>query len=350
MMSKNASSGAEQSSKSKSSWKDKMTEQQLDRKRAADRQQVRESRKRSRQTIAMLEEQVKLLSNQQHNTLVADLMHKNESLTEERDALFRRLQAICGAFGLNREDTHNLVTKSCLEQPRASSKNTPDTPVCESAELPISPPETSIHDATNDSPHQLESPPAGEQGDVAMSDDDLVTELDARMRVADSPSPFPEMYALMDQAACSLAVTDENFCEAVMMWRQSNPRINSVYDLAVRLYHINHKPSLMSREVLRRYAGIPTALGRIVHALSPPNQDLESLELLFENNDEVSSDAVSSYSAIDIAKREIAICAFESIRPWKYCSIMARMTMFWVLYRTLMVSSTYPIVGKRSPF
>jgi hypothetical protein len=287
----------------KATWKERLTEDQLERKRAGDRQLVRESRHRTRQTIETLQEQVRLLSNQQPNKLVAELISANTALEEKQDALMHRMYGVCSALGLNKEDAHNLITQSIGGTAATNSTSTQKQTETTSSDGPI----------------------AGAEGEF-----DVRAELDSRILVPNSPSPFPSIKAVMEASQTSTPLSEEEFLESIMLWQQTWVHGASVYDLARTLLHVDRRPGCITRDRLKQLAQHPRVLPRIVELLeSSTTSSLPPLTL--PDPSELVADSIVT------VRREVVICAYESVRHWPYCSKVARIAMFWALYRILLV-------------
>lgn len=292
----------------KRTWKDKFTEEQLERKRAADRQLVCQSRCRTRKTIQTLQEQVRLLSDQQCDQVVTDLMNTNKALEETQTTLMSRLYAISKALCLNKEDAHALITQ----------KGTVSLGIAQKA--------------TEGAPSYDDNSAASELTEIR-GGFDLLLELDARIPGANSPSPFPSIKALIAAGSDSAPVSEEALLDSAMLWRRTCEHGSSVYDLACHLLHIHRQLGCMTRTRLKQPAPQPGLLPRIIDLLesftpgsqNPPVYFFEELE------------APSPQDGLATIRKEIIICAYEAVRHWHYCSKVARVAMFWALYRILLV-------------
>ncbi|KAF5556058.1 hypothetical protein FNAPI_5849 [Fusarium napiforme] len=304
-------------SKSGTSWKEKLTDQQLERKRAADRQMVRESRIKSRQTIALLEERLALLVDKQHDKLIQDLLRSNNSLEQERDALRHRLLAVGGALGLDRDQNLELMQDIVPLDNNHAQK--PSSPM-----------------VTNDVQHQLEEQPhqttdGGHDMEVVNEPFELQDELDARMFESGFPSPWPEIYKAMGCEPGKVNLDTNLFLQAVILWRSRSTitKGTDTLGLASVLFHVNRPPVNLTREKLDRLASAPGILQSLV-------RDLEDIEPFVESRVQVQG-PVEARTTISHTKRELAICAFMAISPWNYISKESRLAMFWGLYRILTV-------------
>lgn len=285
--------------KPKPAWKDRLTEQQLNRKRAADRQLVRESRMRARQTVAVLEERLNLLVNQQSDKLVQEVMRANAALEQERDGLRQRFHAVCTALGLSREQSTAVL----------AANNVNDNDEKSSTE----------HDADNDNDQQAD----------AADNFDLITELDARMLTVGSPSPYPEIFAIMGRSTCDMTIAQDDFLEAVILWRcnsQASPY--QVFDLATKLFNVDRPPVYLTRDRLRSLAGLPDIMQMVV-------RDLAQIRPLSDALADVELPPAAANTTIHQTRKELVLCAFLAISPWDYPSKCGRLAMFWALYRIL---------------
>ncbi|KAL4861915.1 hypothetical protein BDV12DRAFT_203526 [Aspergillus spectabilis] len=300
----------------KATWKERLTEDQLERKRAGDRQLVRESRHRTRQTIETLQEQVRLLSNQQPNKLVAELISANTALEEKQDALMHRMYGVCSALGLNKEDAHNLITQSIGGSTSTAATNSSST-------------QKQAETTSSDGPVAGADP--GPQGEF-----DVQAELDSRILVPNSPSPFPSIKAVMEASQSSAPLSEEELLESIMLWQQTWVHGASVYDLARTLLHVDRRPGCITRDRLKQLAQHPRVLPRIVELLeSSTTSSLPPLTL--PDPGELVTERAGRSDSLVTVRREVVICAYESVRHWPYCSKVARIAMFWALYRILLL-------------
>lgn len=312
----------------KSAWKDKLTEQQLSRKRATDRQLVRENRNRARRTIALLQERIELLSNQQPDRVIADLLQENTNLEREKGALKDRLQSIYIAVGISREDTHELISKSASEDTESSSSGC-KSGVDNSGPLEIPPPPPS--NPQNGKNIVIGSNNEHEQLPECQNEQDLVRELNLRTALPGFPSPFPGIYANMDQISGVVNFCDDEFIESIMLWKLRYPSASSVFELASHLYHVHRPPNRLTQNKLSLITSTPSLLQLLI-------DDLDSPQLGLDLAATTPPSLVVPDTSVTTVKRELIVCAFEAIRPWKYRSRLARITMFWALYRILNVS------------
>lgn len=331
-----ASASKSDTDQQKASWKDKLSEQQLNRKRAADRQLVRENRNRARQTIAVLEERVHLLSSQQPDKLVADLLRDNASLEAEKSALRERLQAVFLAVGLSREQSNDII---------GSATNSEDTSIHPT--ITSSQPDEQTRqevELLQDTSHQLRtsSPETAEFNSSlielkaqAPEKFDLITELDSRMAVGETPSPFPEIFANLQRSGTNPAqgFSDDEFYESLILWRQRYVKDGGAYDIAQRIFHVQRAPTYLTKERLSELVHKPNLLEIVLQQLELENPQLPASSLC----EAIDSCNGSEENTLSILKKEMAVCAFEAVRPWNYCSPVARITMFWALYRILAV-------------
>ncbi|OAL39667.1 hypothetical protein AYO20_01064 [Fonsecaea nubica] len=322
---------------SKSGWKDKLTAQQLSRKRAADRQLVRENRSKARQTIAALQERLDLLSTQQSDKIVAELLKENRNLEAEKETLRSKLQSICSALGLSREESSSLLQQS-------SHGST--TEGITSREGPtVEQPENEIQHAIVDSGRSVPFYTEGQTLQVDSIEDarsqcdasfDLTTELDSRMAVPDSPSPFPGIWAALGRLGSRSNLLDDDFLEAIMIWRSKTGHSGGgVFSVANALFHIARPPGLMSQQRLRSLARTPNILYLLV-------QDLESSEP--SSNPALESMVPTRYpdsddddDSLTIMRRELAIAAYEAIRP----GIRTHLMRDWKSYQSRNLYSSF---------
>lgn len=317
---------------SKSSWKDRLSDEQLNRKRASDRQQVRESRNRFKDTIAVLQRRLDLLSQQQSDRVVHDLMKANAILEEEKQALEQRLRAVGLAMGMKRDASCDLV-KSALEQPqseRQHSSGIPETTISSSKIEPTRPSApTGAAMASGEMRHnvlpaQLDDTPLG----------NLAEQMNHRMLANDALSPFPRVYAAMDSSMSLQEFSDGDFIEAIILWRGQLGGSLSIFDLAATLFHIHRAPSSMTRQTLREIAAKPKILTIVTRYLKSG----QHLTLTTVDKQSPPSEPTDTVAQI---KKEIAVAAYEAIRPWKYLYRNGKLAMFWAVYRLLTVSLTH---------
>jgi len=317
----------------KSGWKDKLTAQQLNRKRAADRQLVRENRSKARQTIASLQQQVELLSSQQPDQIVADVLLENKNLEAAKDSLRSKLMSVYSALGLSREDAHVLLEgrhqSSKGEQIASSVTNTTTSSIGDQQTINVES-RPAVPAAVEDEVPQTE-PTSGPDSATPF---DLATELDFRMAVPNSPSPFPSICAALEQPSPTSNFSDTDFLEAIILWRSNTGYSDSVFNIASRLFHIDRPPSSVSSQRLGNLAHTPGILNLLI-------QDLEASEPtsapVFDSM--VLTNAPEHDDSLATTKRELAIAAYEAVRFWKYKSRLSRIVMFWALYRILTVTS-----------
>ncbi|KIW76443.1 hypothetical protein Z517_11189 [Fonsecaea pedrosoi CBS 271.37] len=299
---------------SKSGWKDKLTAQQLSRKRAADRQLVRENRSKARQTIAALQERLDLLSTQQSDKIVAELLKENRSLEAEKETLRSKLQSVCSALGLSREESSSLLQQSS----RGSTTEGIASREATTVEQPGNGTQHAVIDSAGSVPFYTE----GQTLQVGSIEEgrsqcdasfDLTTELDSRMAVPDSPSPFPGIWAALGRLGSRSNLLDDDFLEAIMIWRSNTGHSGGgVFSVANALFHIGRPPGLMSQQRLRSLARTPNILYLLV-------QDLESSAP--SSNPVLESMVPTKYpdsdddDSLTTMRRELAIAAYEAIRP-----------------------------------
>ncbi|OAG44389.1 hypothetical protein AYO21_01385 [Fonsecaea monophora] len=321
---------------SKSGWKDKLTAQQLSRKRAADRQLVRENRSKARQTIAALQERLDLLSTQQSDKIVAELLKENRSLEAEKETLRSKLQSVCSALGLSREESSSLLQQS-------SHGST--TEGVASREAPtVEQPGNGIQHAVIDSGGSVPFCAEGQTLQVDSIEEgrsqcdasfDLTTELDSRMAVPDSPSPFPGIWAALGRLGSRSNLLDDDFLEAIMIWRSNTGHSGGgVFSVANALFHIGRPPGLMSQQRLRSLARTPNILYLLVQDLesSAPSSNpvLESM-VPTKNPDSDDDDSLTTM------RRELAIAAYEAIRP----GIRTHLMRDWQSYQSRNLYSSF---------
>ncbi|KIW80206.1 hypothetical protein Z517_06821 [Fonsecaea pedrosoi CBS 271.37] len=306
----------------KSGWKDKLTAQQLNRKRAADRLLVRENRNKARQTIASLQQRVELLSSQQPDRSVSELLVENKTLEAERDNL-----------RIPWEDAHLLFEVrpggSCPGAPTTLLSTTTGTQSIDAhtrayVEASLAVTIASGHD---------QRPQAEVNHEPGLNAPfNLITELDFRMAVPNSPSPFPEICAALQRPNLESNFSDAEFLEAIMIWRSNTSYSGSVYNVSSRLFHIHRPPSCGPRKRLRNLAHTRGILHLLV-------QDLEASEpsSVPVCDSMVPTNAPEDDDSLATTKRELAIATYGEVRFWKYGSRLGRIVMFWVLYRILTV-------------
>ncbi|KIX06718.1 uncharacterized protein Z518_04694 [Rhinocladiella mackenziei CBS 650.93] len=333
--------GERSANQPKSCWKDKLTDQQLDRKRAADRALVRENRNRARRTIAVLQERIELLSSQQPDRVIADLMQENAALERAKTALRDRLQSVCVATGISREETHELIARldpgdsaSASITGRRDSTGTgyaqeplSSMDVAVTVAGPSSPAEQGESTHSNSNSHGREARSLGQE---IKTKTDLTVELNFRMRVPNSPSPFPGICVNMDQTSCHVDFSDDELLESIMLWRRKSPNTETVFGLASQIFHVDRTPGYLTQDKLSAMACIPSLVQLVV-------QDLESSQSGLDLTALMPPSHVPPETTVSNVKKELLLCAFEAIKHWKYCSQVARITMFWALYRMLML-------------
>ena len=318
----------------KSFWKDRLTEEQLKKKRAADRQLVRKNRSQARQTIATLQERLDLLSNQQGEKLIADLMQTASNLQKDKDTIFNQLQAVYLALGVDRETAHDLMTKSliCGSEDLSQTIQVRSNGENQSVGSPKSFPAPTGHPAHDSGLDGRAEGNESEESNGTMLD--LRSELDYRMLVPNADSPFPDICAVIGKPADEMGISDEGFLEGIMLWKQQTFWTSSVFDIASKLYHINRAPGNMTKTTLNLMAQHPDTISSIIKDL---NSYDPFLHITPDNTAAVQPPLSATLHNISHARKELIICAFEAIKPWSYRSKLARIVMFWTLYRTLVL-------------
>ncbi|KAK4934629.1 hypothetical protein LTR10_024160 [Elasticomyces elasticus] len=318
--------GADANEQSKPCWKDRLTEQQLTRKRVADRRLVRESRSRARKTIVVLQERIDALCSQQPDRLITDLMQEIAVLEKDKSALRDRLQTIYLAGGLSRDETDDMIS-------RLDSSNTISVGDCQQeSTITVAtaiPRTTATATAVRTELDVQHEPSPPNSGTCAQSVDPVIA-LDQRMAFPDSPSPFPGIHANMDQTNCVVNFGDDEFLESIMVWKASQSKANDVFELASQLFHIDQGPSSLTRTRLAVLASTSSVLTLLIDDLHSPQSACNFPALCG-----ASLPPASSQKGVSHLKRELTICAFEAVRPWCYSSTAAKVTMFWALYRIL---------------
>ncbi|KAK5022859.1 hypothetical protein LTR13_011383 [Exophiala sideris] len=249
-------------------WKDRLTEQQLTRKRAADRRLVRESRSRARKTIAVLQERIDALNGQQEWTITV------------ATAVMR----------------------------------TASTDVAMHTKLAVQP------------------QPVPAKPSICPQPVDPTIALDQRMALADSPSPFPGIHANMDQINCIVNFADDEFLESIMVWKASQSKADDA-----QLFHIDQGPSNLTRTSLAVLALTSNVLRLMIDDLNSPQSNWNLVAVC-----DSSLPPASSQKGVSHLKKELAMCAFEAVRPWCYSSTATKVTMFWALYRILTMWQPHP--------
>ncbi|KAF9886972.1 hypothetical protein FE257_010713 [Aspergillus nanangensis] len=292
-------SGTTRTSK-KATWKEKLTQDQLERKRAADRQLVRESRHRTRQTIQTLQEQVRLLSEQQSNQVVSDLIQENKRWEEKHELLLGRL--------------YTSPSDGAAVQPPCRVMPEPDVP----AAVQDTEPSWVLMEQAQGEPF------------------DLRVEIDARVLIPGSSSPFPVIKAMMTPSLDAPILSEDEFLGSIMLWQQSlKPRL-TVYDLACNLLHVDRAPGCMTVSRLKCLSQDSGMLQTIVNMLNMPCViPMDPIQPLGGQVEILSNLVSGDNDNLVTVRRELIICAFESVRYWTYCSREARVVMFWALYRIL---------------
>jgi hypothetical protein len=140
----------------------------------------------------------------------------------------------------------------------------------------------------------------------------------------------------MEASPTSAPLSEEEFLESIMLWQQTWGHGPSVYDLARTLLHVDRRPGCFTRERLKLLAQHPRVLPRVVELLeSATTTSLPPLTL--PEPDELVAEWPRHSESLTSVRREVIICAYESVRHWPYCSKVARIAMFWALYRILLV-------------
>ena len=314
-----ASTDDKETGRGRSSWKSRLTEQQLKRKRLADRESQRESRNNARRTISKLEEQLQLLTSGRADTLTSQLLESNAQLEALRDSYKTRLDGVYSALEMTKEEIESVD-----RQGSRSSSQQPDPSRCRIPRPVIKP--------KGDAELQVITRRADYPMDGIM---------DARMLLGQL-SPFAQICMTIQDTVRPPKFSDDEFLEAMILWKQSSPAHSSVWNLASQLYHIDLAPSVMTASSL--YTGIrsPTFFHDVIEELSPTNVTdvLSSLRDATNNRNTLSEPPPSSIDEVGRKKREVILCALEATRFWTYNSKVERLAMFWAVYRITTVS--YP--------
>ena len=305
--------GGEGDGKARGAWKDRLTDQQLSRKRAADRQLVRESRTRARETIAQLEERISLLAEQRGDELMQQVLQENASLEQERTALRQRIHTVCSALGLSREQSTGVVAELQPQSTHAGVTAPPPPAITAAPGLP-----------TQKEP---------DTGVEAYADGDAEADADAQADLSsasDGKSQWPNILSCLGRTNFDSAIDTETYIEALVTWRRNA----DVFALASKLFNVHQSPCGLTRARLRVLAAAPGILHQVV-------QDLEHVQPLnwFSIKTAAAPCPSAASATIESIYLEAAICALVAISPCNFASSKARIAMFWMYYRALVALS-----------
>jgi hypothetical protein len=294
-----------------SSWKSRLTEEQLKRKRIADRENQRESRNNARQTIAKLKEQLQLVTSGHSQKLTAELLEANATLESQRDAYKSRIDAVFSALGATK------VEDNLIEQQESQSSSRSDLHNHETREFSV---ETSEKGAQDNQIRDSVRDP-------------IDTIMDARMGISQM-SPFIEICSKIQDNVRPSGFSDDEFIQAVAEWKRSLQPNSSVFDLASRLYHINLAPTMLSNSTLQTRIRSPTFFQDVLRELSPTDLSNGYGETSCAGHPKPFCERQRSpVDGPGVKSREIIICALEATRFWHYNSHVERLAMFWAVYR-----------------
>jgi hypothetical protein len=319
---------------SSSAWKERLTEQQLNHKRALDRQLVREHRQRSRDTIAQLEERVALLAAQQPERLVQQVLQADAALQRQCDAQRQRLHQVCAALGFGREDSDRAIT--ALLPPLEPSSTSTSTVTAASTSTVTA---TAIATDTSSAKFPPLTITANDNANGHKHGDN------AAMFGAGIPSPWPELSARMESRRFDRAADEDERLEAIVLWRRDCPHFPAhVFDLAAVLFSVDRAPANLTRERLRALTRAPGIMHTLVHHLEQhclqPICLADMLSTATTYSDPTSPDASPSCPATATVcdmRKQLAICAFAAIAPWQCASRLGRLALFSAMYRILAV-------------
>ncbi|KAH0829709.1 hypothetical protein AYO21_10616 [Fonsecaea monophora] len=291
------------------SWKSKLTEDQLKRKRLQDRQSRRETRSKVKDTVATLEERLRLMATP--DRLIMSLIESNAEFQAQRDCLQGILDTCMGAFGFDKAEGRDILTRQMQRQKQPKDEATGRAAMVSALPSPSA--------SSPDSMHWQRSP-----ADV---------EIDSRMRIHITPSPFFGIGRVMQLESQNMTISDQEILAAIPKWRdsfesKSSSHPNSVMGLACELIHSDLPPSqIRDQETLERLVRLPDffylmiaeLLGLSVEEVRPPG-------------------ATTRHCLLDVIgskRRQMIALAVESTRAWRYNSPAERVLMFWGVYRTL---------------
>lgn len=296
-----------------SSWKSRLSEQQLKRKRLTDREHQRENRNSARRTIAKLKEQLQLVTSGKSQILTAELLEANTKLVCQRDRYKSRIDAVCLALGIPNTDdaaAENQESQSPLRWD-ASNRETR---------------EPSLETASG----QLQE--AHQNQNMERGRDQIDQMMNSRM-ILSQKSPFVRICANIQDNVRPGRFSDEEFLDALAQWKRSLPTNSSVSDLASQLYQIHLPPTMTVESTIQARIRSPTFFDEVLRELSPANPagggvKPDRAQVLPTPNETQPREVDSA----DLMNREIIFCSLEATRFWNYHSDIERLAMFWAVY------------------
>ncbi|RSL93662.1 hypothetical protein CEP52_013143 [Fusarium oligoseptatum] len=209
-------------------WKDRFTDEQLQRKRAADRLGHKKSRQRSKQTVAELEQRLRMVLEGERGTLITQLLEENAALRHKLNFYQCRLETIVQAgqecLGIGKEsdpfDAGNLKPSTCLE---------------------------SHADTAGKGEHPFR--------DVSLASAKLAFEF-----VPSAASILHEIYSFSPlnlaegghEEPDSTMIAHQEVVDAVMTWKLFSGRGNAGLDLVTQSFCLTSNPPCLTRENLER--------------------------------------------------------------------------------------------------
>ncbi|KAH7143491.1 hypothetical protein EDB81DRAFT_795780, partial [Dactylonectria macrodidyma] len=287
-----------------SSWKSRLSEKQLRKRRHTDRQSHRIARNNTKERIAELEERLQLLATP--DRLVMSLLEQNRMLRTQKENLEASLDTFFSAFGFSKIEGRSAM--ACVERGETSTRASASVHMEDAAEISRSP--------LNSLP-EITSP--------------IDSECNLRMRLASEPSPFTEISHFLGQSGYTLDFTDNQMLAAISEWQPTTNRGKpvSIFKLACSMLHINRYPSqIQDHATLTRQVRSPDFFSRILHDLLPPSSWNTATT---EFHGDVFLDVICK------KRREMIAIATEAVRGWATESYVERLVMFWAIYTLLSI-------------
>ncbi|EAT77333.1 hypothetical protein HBI56_181310 [Parastagonospora nodorum] len=334
------------------SWKNRLSDRQLKRKRAVDRDAHRESRAKTRQTIAVLQEQLRQMAEGRDDVLVLNLLAQVEELEKQRDMLKMRLGGVLSAVGLTGEERRALEARNA----NANADANYNTRECLVSHVKISEIEPVVPEPTAAGPivadelpghGSSQQPPSDIPDDLHMSSVTLEplelactgnrspvdTELNHRMvKERQQLSLFVQISHATGSAdhGLKLCSSDDDFLESIILWKLSNPIYQHVYPLANSLLHIDLAPTCITAVDMDQYIASPTFAQDLDRELFP------DYNWTLQHPRPPPSASLDNKNLLQMKKRQVIAAALFCTRHWTYISHRVRLVMFTVVYKLIL--------------
>ncbi|RSL82688.1 hypothetical protein CEP51_005005 [Fusarium floridanum] len=294
-------------------WKDRFTDEQLQRKRAADRLGHKKSRQRSKQTVAELEQRLRMVLEGERGTLITQLLEENAALRHKLNFYQCRLETIVQAgqecLGIGKEcdplDAGNLKPSTCLE---------------------------SHADTAGKGEHPFR--------DVSLTSAKLAFEF-----VPSAASILHEIYSFSPlnlaeaghEEPDSAMIAHQEVVDAVMTWKLFSGRGNAGLDLVAQSFCLTSNPPCLTRENLERAIISESIYVDILERLICDGPE-------FGTKSTTETETRPKLSEMERQRRAAAVCACENTRQWRdyFRSKREYVALFWAQYRYILVSLHHP--------